>query len=119
METTEKNIEELRKSANKYDVISDLVEDEVLESQVLSSKELVDKFVKNQRQPGLEEEAKWTPEMYLYFKKQWELMWSNNNKEVEDVYEVQNGIAKSMVANDVNGKTSGMLNKGGNHNTSF
>ncbi|PWA40382.1 hypothetical protein CTI12_AA568030 [Artemisia annua] len=74
--TTEKNIEELRKSANKYAVISDLVEDEVLESQVLSNKEVVDKFVKNQRQPGLEEEATWTPEMYLYFKEQWEPMWT-------------------------------------------
>ncbi|PWA40186.1 hypothetical protein CTI12_AA567090 [Artemisia annua] len=105
-------VEELRKSANKYAVFCDIGDTEVLEEQVLSDKEIVEKYVKNHRQPGLEEEARWTPQMYLYFKEQWELRSNNEANEVEDVYVVLNGTAKCMVANEVEGVANGMLDKG-------
>ena len=110
--TSKETVEELRKSANKYALFCDIGDTEVLEEQVLSDKDIVDKYVKNHRQPGLEEEARWTPKMYLYFKEQWELRNNNEANEVEDVYEVLNGTAKCMVDNEVEGVASGMLDKG-------
>ncbi|PWA99706.1 hypothetical protein CTI12_AA002340 [Artemisia annua] len=59
--TSKETVEELRKSANKYAVFCDIGDTEVLEEQVLSNKEIVEKYVKNHKQPGLEEEARWTP----------------------------------------------------------
>lgn len=107
---SKETMDELKKSANKYAVFCDIGDNEVLDEQVLSDKEIVDKYVNNHRQPGLEEEPRWTPEMYLYFKEQWELRCNNEfNEVVEEVQKMNDGMANIMNMGDVRGMDKEVL----------
>ncbi|GKD09487.1 hypothetical protein Tco_1189172, partial [Tanacetum coccineum] len=52
---SKENIEELRKSANKFSILEEIHDYEDREEQMLIEKEIMDKFVKNQRQPTIED----------------------------------------------------------------
>ncbi|PWA38216.1 homeobox-leucine zipper protein HDG11 [Artemisia annua] len=103
--------ERLRKSANKFVVLEEIEDVEVQEVQEKNGRNTVDKFVKYQRQPTLEESKNWSKEMFSYFKKQWEAMWNKDEEEIEDVYERRSGIACTMAANEVNGKVNDLLDR--------
>ncbi|GJW01886.1 kinase RLK-Pelle-LRR-I-1 family protein [Tanacetum coccineum] len=101
------NMESLKRSANKFAVFEEMEDTEIQER---NGKEVVNKFVLNQRQPTFEDTKNWTNEMLLYFKEQWEAKWSDENDETEDVYEVVSEIAKSMAANVLDGRAKDLLN---------
>ncbi|PWA37129.1 zinc knuckle CX2CX4HX4C [Artemisia annua] len=106
-------IEELRRSANKYAVLEEIDENEVYGAKW---KDSVDKYVKYQRQPSKEEAKLWTDEMHKYFKEQWSEIWDKECVE-EDVYKEENGMAKSMTLNELNGNESDILHKGNHKNS--
>ncbi|GJX09403.1 RNA-directed DNA polymerase, eukaryota, reverse transcriptase zinc-binding domain protein [Tanacetum coccineum] len=66
------DIKELKKNANKYSVLEELCDTELSENHIPTATEIIDKYVKCQRQPSLEESKNWTSEMFKYFKEQWE-----------------------------------------------
>ncbi|PWA52157.1 zinc knuckle CX2CX4HX4C [Artemisia annua] len=63
------------------------------------------------RQPTLEESKTWSPEMFKYFKDQWENKRNKNSLDDEDVYEENTSTAKNMVENVLNGLTNDLLTK--------
>ncbi|PWA89681.1 hypothetical protein CTI12_AA110470 [Artemisia annua] len=81
------NMEDLTRSANKFSILEERTDTEVQEIQDKNEKDIADKYVKNQRQPTLEELKSWSKEMFNYFKDQWEAMWNKEDDECEDVYE--------------------------------
>nr|GFA03365.1 hypothetical protein [Tanacetum cinerariifolium] len=74
------NVEELRKSANKYDVLSE-DEDHIEEDPFIHKRLIVDKFIKKKIQPTCQETKNWNYDMVNYFKYQWEVV---ERKEKED-----------------------------------
>nr|GEY22846.1 hypothetical protein [Tanacetum cinerariifolium] len=56
-------MEELKKSTNKYHVLEELDDTKLNEYHIPSGKQIVDKFIKYQRQPTLEDSKGWTQEM--------------------------------------------------------
>ncbi|GKB64760.1 RNA-directed DNA polymerase, eukaryota, reverse transcriptase zinc-binding domain protein [Tanacetum coccineum] len=107
------NMEELRRSANKYQVLEDYEETEISEEHRPNGKEIVDKFVNYQRQPSIKESKEWTREMFKYFKEQWEDKWDNGFMDVEDVHEEENGMSKDVSENVLNAawNVRGMCNR--------
>ncbi|GJW58496.1 RNA-directed DNA polymerase, eukaryota, reverse transcriptase zinc-binding domain protein [Tanacetum coccineum] len=103
------NIEELRRSANKFSILEEIHDCEDPEEQMLIEKEIMDKFVKNQRQPTIEDSSKWTAGMFKYFKEQWKSKWINECLDEEDVFDEVNGILKKMTAWNVRGKERKIL----------
>ncbi|GJY90847.1 RNA-directed DNA polymerase, eukaryota, reverse transcriptase zinc-binding domain protein [Tanacetum coccineum] len=83
-------IKELKKNANKYSILEDLGDTELSEDHRPTDNEIVDKYVKYQRQPTLEESKNWTSEMFKYFKEQWERKCQDGYMDEEDVYEGEN-----------------------------
>ena len=80
--------------------MEDLVESDCPEEQWNYDKEIVNKFVNNQRKPSLDDMVKWNNKMHSYFKEQWKVKWNDECTELEDVFDVENGIALSMVENE-------------------
>ncbi|GJU75145.1 hypothetical protein Tco_1272215 [Tanacetum coccineum] len=67
------NIEELRKSASKYAVLSD-EENNIEVYPFLDKRLIVDEFIKKKLQPTCEETRDWNYDMINYFKIKWEAM---------------------------------------------
>ncbi|GKC50269.1 RNA-directed DNA polymerase, eukaryota, reverse transcriptase zinc-binding domain protein [Tanacetum coccineum] len=61
---SKENVEELRRSANKYAILEEIDENGDQESQIQNGREIVDKFVKYQRQPTIEDSEKWNTDMF-------------------------------------------------------
>ncbi|GJV18645.1 hypothetical protein Tco_1367665 [Tanacetum coccineum] len=100
---SKENIDELRRSANKFSILEEIHDCKDPEEQMLIEKEIMDKFVKNQRQPTIEDSSKWTAGMFKYFKEQWKSKWINECLDEEDVFDEVNGILKKMTAWNVRG----------------
>ncbi|GJS35094.1 RNA-directed DNA polymerase, eukaryota, reverse transcriptase zinc-binding domain protein, partial [Tanacetum coccineum] len=109
----ENNMEELKRSVNKYQVLEDYEETKISEEHRPNGKEIVDKFVNYQRQPSIKEYKEWTWEMFKYFKEQWEDKWENGFMDVEDVHEEENGMSKDVSENVLNAawNVRGMCNR--------
>ncbi|GJX69407.1 RNA-directed DNA polymerase, eukaryota, reverse transcriptase zinc-binding domain protein [Tanacetum coccineum] len=97
------NIEELRRSANKFSILEEIHDCEDPEEQMLIEKEIMDKFVKNQRQPTIEDSSKWTAGMFKYFKELWKSKWINECPDEEDIFDEVNGFSKKIAAWNVRG----------------
>ena len=50
--------------------------------------------------------------MHKYYNDQMEALWNKESLDEEDVYDADNGIAKSMTDNELNGSTSALLRQG-------
>nr|GEU49747.1 hypothetical protein [Tanacetum cinerariifolium] len=98
------NVDELRKSANKYAVLSK-EEDHIEEDPFIDKRLKVDGFIKKKIQPTCEETKNWNYDMITYFKYQWEAMERKDKEdsEEEDVYEIDDQATKSFIADEVMG----------------
>ncbi|GKE38383.1 RNA-directed DNA polymerase, eukaryota, reverse transcriptase zinc-binding domain protein [Tanacetum coccineum] len=93
------NIEELRKSASKYAVLSD--EDNNIEVDPFLDKRLiVDEFIKKKLQPTCEETRDWNYDMINYFKIQWEEIERQDLEcsDDDDVFEMNDQATHSFIA---------------------
>ncbi|GJY24381.1 RNA-directed DNA polymerase, eukaryota, reverse transcriptase zinc-binding domain protein [Tanacetum coccineum] len=80
-------VEDIRRSANKFAILEEILESDDPEVQVQNEIDIVNKFVKNQRQPTLEESKNWSNKMFHKFKEQWEKTWNSECLDEEDVYD--------------------------------
>ncbi|GKE09151.1 hypothetical protein Tco_1412702 [Tanacetum coccineum] len=80
--------------------VSEYEEGNGMDMQNLSGRKKVNMFISRKKQPSFEETKDWTQAMILYFKQQWEFIIDkrgiNANEEEEDVFEINEGIAKDM-----------------------
>ncbi|GJW27094.1 RNA-directed DNA polymerase, eukaryota, reverse transcriptase zinc-binding domain protein [Tanacetum coccineum] len=104
---TEENMQELRKSAKKYSTLEDLGDTELNDEYMPTGKEVVDKYVRYQRKPTMDESKDRTSEMVNYFQGQWERQCQDGYMDEEDVCEMVDGMSKNILENVVNGKTGG------------
>ncbi|GJY64261.1 RNA-directed DNA polymerase, eukaryota, reverse transcriptase zinc-binding domain protein, partial [Tanacetum coccineum] len=65
-------IKAIRKSANKYSILEDQNEEEILKGINLEERGIVDRFVKEKIQPNMCTTNVWSHAMVNYFKDQWE-----------------------------------------------
>ncbi|GKF47400.1 hypothetical protein Tco_0137202 [Tanacetum coccineum] len=63
-----KNIEELKRSANRYDVLDENEGNEIEDNSLKDRRLEVDKLITEQRQPNDDEIDDWTYDMKEYFK---------------------------------------------------
>ncbi|GJS09807.1 RNA-directed DNA polymerase, eukaryota, reverse transcriptase zinc-binding domain protein [Tanacetum coccineum] len=108
------NVYEIRKSANKYAVLTDRDNDESQVDPFLDKRRIVDEFIKKKIQPSCVETKDWNYDMIQYFKYKWaakERM-ENENSDDEDVFENHNQAVNSLIADEVLGNGDG----GGNSN---
>ena len=80
---TKETVSEFKKSANKYAVLAEESMQNEGTDPTVDSRKILDEFVKNRRQPSLNETQSWT-----YFKYQWEAM-QNKELESEDEEDVE------------------------------
>ncbi|PWA39134.1 ATPase, F1/V1/A1 complex, alpha/beta subunit, Zinc knuckle CX2CX4HX4C [Artemisia annua] len=64
----EKEAEELRKTANKYSVLSSLPDDDDQELRILKDRIIVDQYLNKNLQPTPSEAANWSQDMRMYYK---------------------------------------------------
>ncbi|PWA55456.1 hypothetical protein CTI12_AA427190 [Artemisia annua] len=99
---------------NKYAALNTIDDNDDPEMRVLKGRSIVDQFLNKKQQPTSIDKEVWTDDMHMYFKKQWEVdrlkEQEDANGNSEDVYESGNGIAQSMAANVVAGKSKNILN---------
>ncbi|GKC33677.1 RNA-directed DNA polymerase, eukaryota, reverse transcriptase zinc-binding domain protein [Tanacetum coccineum] len=113
----EKEVDDLRKTANKYYVLDSLPEDNDQELRMLKERMIVDKFLDKKLQPTLIESMSWSKDMIKYFKEKWEEDRQkehhdvNNEVVVKDVINLSSGTTKVMVDNEVNGMEDNVLNE--------
>ncbi|GKB28957.1 RNA-directed DNA polymerase, eukaryota, reverse transcriptase zinc-binding domain protein [Tanacetum coccineum] len=102
------NVKELRKSANKYVVLSE-EENHNDKDPFIDKRLIVDEFIKKKLQPACEEIKNWSYDMINYFKYKWEAI---ERKDVEmsddeDVYDIDDQATQSFTANEIVGNGSG------------
>ncbi|GKA65320.1 RNA-directed DNA polymerase, eukaryota, reverse transcriptase zinc-binding domain protein [Tanacetum coccineum] len=100
---SKKNIEELKKSANKFVVLS---EDENVgegEDPFIDKRLIVDEFVRKKVQPSCSETKDWTHDMIQYSKYAWEAMERKENdlSDEEDVYVNMNQVVNDLIADEI------------------
>ncbi|GKE92601.1 hypothetical protein Tco_1573696 [Tanacetum coccineum] len=109
---SKEKVEEMKRSANKYAVLSE-EESEVQEMDAfIDNRLIVDEFIKKKMQPSVSETKGWTDDMIKYFKYAWEAM-ERKEKEVsddEDVLENLNQVMDSLIADEVLGTDGGGMN---------
>ncbi|GJV91106.1 hypothetical protein Tco_1538919 [Tanacetum coccineum] len=103
------NIEELRKSASKYAVLSD-EENNIEVDPFLDKRLIVDEFIKKKLQPTCEETRDWNYDMINYFKIKWEAMERQDLEcsDDDDVFEMNDQATQSFIANKIVGKAFGV-----------
>ncbi|GJR24075.1 retrovirus-related pol polyprotein from transposon TNT 1-94 [Tanacetum coccineum] len=105
--------------SNKFSILNDYEEGECVEMEVMLNIDHVDVYISMKKQPTPEEMQGWNHDMICYFKKirglfidkntqneNKEVRRMNSNKEVDDVFEMNNGMAKSMNVEDIRGSSS-------------
>ncbi|GJS26786.1 RNA-directed DNA polymerase, eukaryota, reverse transcriptase zinc-binding domain protein [Tanacetum coccineum] len=112
-----KIMEELKKSANKYVVLAEINEENPKESkgEMMTNKRLiVDEFVKKKIQPSIEEFKDCGYDMIQYFKNAWKAMekGDNDDNDEEDVEIVYDESTHAVIADEIEGKGSGLMNRG-------
>ncbi|GJV59382.1 hypothetical protein Tco_1465482 [Tanacetum coccineum] len=101
----DKEMEELRKSANKYSVLDSLPEDDDQKMRILKYRMIIDLYLNKKTEPSLIESRKWSKYMIIYFKEKWEedrkkeMQEQCDDADLEDVVEETNGIPKVMKEN--------------------
>ncbi|GJV32920.1 RNA-directed DNA polymerase, eukaryota, reverse transcriptase zinc-binding domain protein [Tanacetum coccineum] len=113
--TSKENIEELRRSENKFSILEEMYDCEDPMEQLQIDKEIVNKFMMNQRHPTIEDSKNWTNEMFKYFKEQQETTWMNDCPDEEDVFDDETRISKTMTENELDEHSYDLLNKGSNN----
>ncbi|GJX97085.1 RNA-directed DNA polymerase, eukaryota, reverse transcriptase zinc-binding domain protein [Tanacetum coccineum] len=108
---SKENVNELKKSANKYVVLSDEENEDCNVDPFIDKRLIVDEFIKKKIQPNCIETKDWTYDMIQYFKYQWEAMerMEKEDSEEDDVFESHNQGVNSLIADEVlvNGCDSG------------
>ncbi|GJR76471.1 RNA-directed DNA polymerase, eukaryota, reverse transcriptase zinc-binding domain protein [Tanacetum coccineum] len=105
-------LKDIRRSANKFAIFEEITDSEVLEIQLQNKKYIVNKFVRNHRQPTLEDSKNWSKEMFKQFKEQWDNLWKSECLDEDDVFDDGNGSAESIVDIELKGKAKDLLYKG-------
>ncbi|GJX19091.1 hypothetical protein Tco_0221768 [Tanacetum coccineum] len=104
------NVEELKRSANKYDVLSEVNVENARKSNeelMIDRRLIVDEFVKKKLQPSISDTKDWSYDMINYFKYTWEAMERRmNEKSDEEVVMENTDVVQSIIANEVIGKES-------------
>ncbi|GJU94227.1 RNA-directed DNA polymerase, eukaryota, reverse transcriptase zinc-binding domain protein [Tanacetum coccineum] len=101
----EKNVEELRRSANKYFVLLDEDLNDVENKVIVDRRIEVDRFIKEKKHPSNREIEKYTYDMREYFKYRWkEVCRMENESESEDDFiSEENDVTKNLVADEIDG----------------
>ncbi|GJY83853.1 RNA-directed DNA polymerase, eukaryota, reverse transcriptase zinc-binding domain protein [Tanacetum coccineum] len=101
----------MRKSANKYVVLSEERNDEEFEGNVCHDDRLiVDRLILMKSKPPPKEMLKWTYDMKLYFKYRWDTVNKEDvSSDEEDIIEEFNA-ASDLVADEIGGDDSQLLN---------
>ncbi|PWA97321.1 hypothetical protein CTI12_AA029930 [Artemisia annua] len=106
----EKEAEEMRKTANKYSVLSSLPEDDDQELRILKDRIIVDKYLNKNLQPTPSEAANWSHDMRMYHKEKSTKVNDVVDNGSEDVISETGGIAKNMEVDEVNGAVGQISN---------
>ncbi|GJV13899.1 RNA-directed DNA polymerase, eukaryota, reverse transcriptase zinc-binding domain protein [Tanacetum coccineum] len=92
------------RNANKFSVLIEESYEESNELRTLKDRIVVDQFLNKKLQPTCKKVSSWSKDMIQYFKDQWEIdrlkEQGNQRKEVEDVYENEEGIAQTMTTDN-------------------
>ncbi|GJV53270.1 RNA-directed DNA polymerase, eukaryota, reverse transcriptase zinc-binding domain protein [Tanacetum coccineum] len=105
----EKEVDEIRRTANKYFVLDSLPDDNDQVLRMLKDRMIVDKFLNKKMQPTLMESRSLSKDMIKYFKDKWEenkqkeLNDNSMETEIEDVINISSGSAKAMDDNEAQG----------------
>ncbi|GJT23295.1 hypothetical protein Tco_0893232 [Tanacetum coccineum] len=113
-----KEKEKAMKRNNKFSVLGGIIDDDQQEINLLKDKMIVDKYLNLKLQPSSEEIKNRSQEVIKYFKRAWD---TDREKEkndildglegiVEDVLEDESLAARKVIANEMNGSCSSLLN---------
>ncbi|GJY81540.1 RNA-directed DNA polymerase, eukaryota, reverse transcriptase zinc-binding domain protein [Tanacetum coccineum] len=109
---SKENVEELKRSANKYSVLAEESNFDEGVDPFLDKRLIVDEFIKKNLQPFIMDTKHWSYDMINYFKYAWEAM-ERKDYEVsdeEDVYENVNQVVYNVIADVVMGSMDGSFN---------
>nr|GEX42686.1 RNA-directed DNA polymerase, eukaryota, reverse transcriptase zinc-binding domain protein [Tanacetum cinerariifolium] len=97
------NVEELKKSANKYALLSEEENKEERVDLFIDKRLIVDEFIKKKLQPLCIETKEWTYDKIKYFKYAWEAMERKDNVSSveEDMYENTNQVVNYIIVDEV------------------
>ncbi|GJT20143.1 RNA-directed DNA polymerase, eukaryota, reverse transcriptase zinc-binding domain protein [Tanacetum coccineum] len=96
-------MESLKKSANKYVVLS--TEEEEVENICYDNRSIVDWYILKKQKPKVEEMVNWTYEMKQYFKYKWEALNRNDidSEDENEVMEVNDPAIVNLIAEEIQG----------------
>ncbi|PWA61869.1 hypothetical protein CTI12_AA365960 [Artemisia annua] len=106
----EKEVEEMRKTANKYSVLDSLPEDDDQELRILKDRIVVDQYLNKNLQPTPAQAANWTQDMRKYHKERCAEVVDVGDSGSEDVIKETGGVAQNMEKNEIIGVEGQMLN---------
>ncbi|PWA65806.1 RNA-directed DNA polymerase, eukaryota, Reverse transcriptase zinc-binding domain protein [Artemisia annua] len=81
-------ISEMRKSANKYNILQDDVDDNELNNNE-EWKKIVDKYVLLKQKPAGNVVSEWSKQMHLYYKRKWDAMYDKGKQQEENVENIE------------------------------
>ncbi|GJX57974.1 hypothetical protein Tco_0289364 [Tanacetum coccineum] len=103
---SKENANELKRSANKYAVLSEKDNGSNMEDEFADKRLIVDEFIKKKLQLTTTETKDWNYDMLNYFKYQWMAMerkdeLNEKDSDEDDVYENQNGTINDITTNEL------------------
>ncbi|GJU81561.1 RNA-directed DNA polymerase, eukaryota, reverse transcriptase zinc-binding domain protein [Tanacetum coccineum] len=99
---------------NMFEVLNEMTEEETAELRVLKDRMMVDVYLTKKIQPTCAEAGNWSKDMIRYFKDGWEIdrlkEKEDQRENVENVFDNQDGMAQTMVGDNVIGMSKGIRN---------
>ncbi|GKA67747.1 RNA-directed DNA polymerase, eukaryota, reverse transcriptase zinc-binding domain protein [Tanacetum coccineum] len=110
---SKENVEELKRSANKFSVLTEEDRHDEEVDIIIDKRLIVDEFIKKKLQPSVNETKDWDYDMINYFKYSWEAMEKNENElsDDEDVNDSMNQAVNHIIADEVLGNVEGEFHK--------
>ncbi|GJU75283.1 RNA-directed DNA polymerase, eukaryota, reverse transcriptase zinc-binding domain protein [Tanacetum coccineum] len=110
---SKENVNEIRKSANKYAALADENIEECQADPFIDKRLIVDEFIKKKIQPNCVETKDWTYDMIQYLKYQWKAMekMENADSKEDDVFDSRNQAVNNLIVDEVvvNGDSNGFF----------
>ncbi|GKC36771.1 hypothetical protein Tco_1049155, partial [Tanacetum coccineum] len=110
---SKENVNEIRKSANKYAALADENIKECQADPFIDKRLIVDEFIKKKIQPNCVETKDWTYDMIQYLKYQWKAMekMENADSKEDDVFDSRNQAVNNLIVDEVvvNGDSNGFF----------
>ena len=107
-------MDSIRRSANKYAVLEEYVEDERQDLNMMKDRMVVDVYLNKKVKPIEEVIKTWSKDMQNYFNTQWEVDRNIEKgfpvEEEEEVMENVSETGKLLVADEIQGKDNAVLN---------